>query len=108
MSYASLPVGVGRRVSHGCIRMYPEDISRFFLMVPTGTKVTIVRQPIKAGLRDDRVYLEVHNDEFSEDSDYLTPAQTLLSKKDLLKKVDMQKLFIAIQEKRGMLVDISK
>ena len=102
------PFGVGRRVSHGCIRLYPEDISRFFTMVPTGTKVTIVRQPIKAGQLDGRIYLEVHNDEFKEDSDYLVPAQTLLSKKGLLKNVNMQKLFIAIQEKRGMPVDISE
>ena len=102
------PFGVGRRVSHGCIRLYPEDISRFFPKVPIGTKVTIVRKPIKVGLRDGRVYIEVHNDEFKEDSDYLAPAQSLLLKKGLLKNVNTQKLFIAIQEKRGMPVDISE
>lgn len=102
------PFGVGRRVSHGCIRLYPEDISRFFPMVPKGTKVTIVRQPIKAGVRDSRVYIEVHKDEFKEDDDYIAPAQALLLKKGLLKNVNTQKLFIAIQEKRGMPVDISE
>jgi L,D-transpeptidase ErfK/SrfK len=102
------PFGVGRRVSHGCIRLYPEDISRFFPMVPSGTKVTIVRQPIKVGELDGRVYIEVHNDEFADDSDYLAPARTLLLKKGLLKNVNTQKLYIAIQEKRGMPVDISE
>jgi L,D-transpeptidase ErfK/SrfK len=102
------PWGVGRRVSHGCIRLYPEDISRFFPMVPMGTKVTIVRQPVKVGLRDGKVYVEVHNDEFDEDSDYLAAAQTLLSKKGLLKSVSTEKLCRAIQEKRGMPVDISE
>ncbi len=102
------PWGVGRRVSHGCIRMYPEDISRFFPMVPMGTKVTIVRQPVKVGLRDARAYLEVHNDEFDKDSDYLATAQTLLAKKGLLKNVNSEKLYRAIQEKLGMPIDISE
>ena len=102
------PWGVGMRVSHGCIRLYPEDISRFFPMVPAGTKVTIVRQPLKIGQREGKVYVEVHNDEFDKDSDYLAMAQTLLSKKGLLKNVNAEKLYRAIEEKRGMPVDISE
>ena len=101
------PWGIGRKVSHGCIRMYPEDISRFFPMVPKGTEVMIVRQPLKVGLRDSRGYLEVHKDEFGQNSDYIAEAQSLLTKKGLLKKVNMEKLYRAIQEKRGMPVDIS-
>ena len=102
------PWGVGMRVSHGCIRLYPEDISRFFPLVPAGTKVTIVRQPVKVGQREGRVYAEVHNDEFNKDSDYLAMAQTLLSKKGLLKNVSTEKLYRAIEEKRGLPVDISE
>jgi L,D-transpeptidase ErfK/SrfK len=102
------PWGVGRRVSHGCIRLYPEDISRFFPMVPNGTKVTIVRQPVKVGQRNGKVYLEVHNDQFSKDQDYIAMAQTLLEKKGLLKKISTKKLYAAIKEKRGMPVVISE
>jgi L,D-transpeptidase ErfK/SrfK len=102
------PWGVGMRVSHGCIRLYPEDISRFFPLVPAGTKVTIVRQPVKVGQREGRVYAEVHNDEFNKDSDYLAVAQTLLSKKGLLKYVSTEKLYRAIDEKRGLPIDISE
>jgi L,D-transpeptidase ErfK/SrfK len=40
------PAGVGMRASHGCIRMYPEDIATLFEMVPIGTKVTVVNQPL--------------------------------------------------------------
>ena len=54
------PYGVGRRVSHGCIRMYPEDIAALFALVALGTPVTIVDQPIKTGWRDGDLYLEVH------------------------------------------------
>ena len=52
--------GIGMRVSHGCIRLYPEDMERLFSMVPVGTPVRIIDQAVKAGLRDDQVFLEMH------------------------------------------------
>jgi L,D-transpeptidase ErfK/SrfK len=56
------PYAVGRKASHGCIRLYPEDIPKVFRMVPQETKVTIIRQPVKAGRIHERVYIEVHKD----------------------------------------------
>lgn len=52
--------GVGMAVSHGCFRMYNEDISRFVYQVPKGTPVQVVRDPIKIGLSGGEVWLEVH------------------------------------------------
>lgn len=54
------PFGIGRRISSGCIRMYPEDISTFFDMIPVGTKVTVVDQAVKAAWIDDKLYIEAH------------------------------------------------
>ncbi len=54
------PYGVGMRVSHGCIRLYPEDIAKLFPQVPVGTKVRIINQPYKAGWRGEKLYVEVH------------------------------------------------
>jgi L,D-transpeptidase ErfK/SrfK len=54
------PWGLGMEVSHGCIRMYPEDIERLFPQVSVKTPVTIVDQPYKVGWRGDDLYLEVH------------------------------------------------
>jgi len=54
------PIGVGMRVSHGCIRMLPEDIARLFPQIPVGTPVNIVNQPVKAGWHGGKLYLEVH------------------------------------------------
>lgn len=55
------PSGVGMRVTHGCIRMFPEDIEGLFERVPTGTPVHIVNQPFKLGWSEDGVLvLEVH------------------------------------------------
>jgi L,D-transpeptidase ErfK/SrfK len=52
--------GVGMRVSHGCIRMYPEDIEQFFPMVKPGTQVNLLNQPIKVGWHHDTLYLETY------------------------------------------------
>ena len=54
------PLGVGRRVSHGCIRLYPEDIARLFSEVPVGTPVRIIDQQIKLGWSGGALFLEAH------------------------------------------------
>lgn len=56
----NLPDGVGRRVSHGCIRLYPEDIARLFPQIAVGTKVAIVDQPAKLAWLDGDLWLEIH------------------------------------------------
>ena len=56
------PYGIGRRISSGCIRLYPENITQLFEMIPVGTKVTVVNQPIKLAWIDDVLYMEAHPD----------------------------------------------
>ncbi len=52
------PAGVGMRASHGCIRLYPEDIATIFPMLPVGTKVTVVNQPTLYRVQDGRLYVQ--------------------------------------------------
>jgi L,D-transpeptidase ErfK/SrfK len=54
------PFGIGMRVTHGCVRMYPEDIESLFDDVSVGIQVQIINQPIKAGWLNNTLYLEVH------------------------------------------------
>ncbi len=54
------PYGVGLRISHGCVRMYPENIDTLFSQTTVGTKVNIVDQPYLIGWRDNMLYLEAH------------------------------------------------
>jgi L,D-transpeptidase ErfK/SrfK len=54
------PWGVGRRVSRGCIRLYPEDIAALYPQVAIGTPVTVVDQPAKIAWHQGRLYLEIH------------------------------------------------
>ncbi|MDJ0942628.1 MAG: L,D-transpeptidase family protein [Kiloniellales bacterium] len=54
------PLGIGRRVSHGCLRLYPADIAALFEAVEVGTEVRIIDQPVKFGWSGGALYLEVH------------------------------------------------
>lgn len=54
------PNGLGMRVTHGCMRLYPEDIAALFKMVPVGTPVRIINMPYKVGQHDGQLYLEAH------------------------------------------------
>ena len=50
--------GIGMRVTHGCMRLYNEDIAKLFPLVPVGSPVYLVNQPIKLGWRGSLLYLE--------------------------------------------------
>ena len=54
------PAGVGMRVTHGCIRMFPEDIEYLIQRVPIDTPVRIVNEPVKIGWFGDKLVMEVH------------------------------------------------
>lgn len=54
------PYGVGMRVSHGCVRLYPENIEYLYELVEIGEAVTIVNEPFLFGERDGSLYFEGH------------------------------------------------
>jgi L,D-transpeptidase ErfK/SrfK len=54
------PYGIGMRVTHGCMRLYPEDIEMVYHTVPVGTPVRLVNQPYKVGIAHGQIFLEVH------------------------------------------------
>ena len=56
------PWGVGRRVSHGCIRMYPEDVGALYPLVPVGARVKVVYEPVKFGWADGKLWVQVFED----------------------------------------------
>jgi L,D-transpeptidase ErfK/SrfK len=54
------PYGVGMRVSHGCVRLYPENIELLYDLIELGEKVTIINEPFLAGTRDGHIFFESH------------------------------------------------
>ncbi len=54
------PIAVGMSVTHGCIRMYPEDVAALFPLIPVGTKVWLINDPVKVAWVDGQLLVEAH------------------------------------------------
>jgi L,D-transpeptidase ErfK/SrfK len=54
------PYGVGMRVSHGCVRLYPENIELLYSLVDVGMPVRIINEPFLLGRLDGNIYFESH------------------------------------------------
>ena len=98
--------GVGMQVSHGCVRLYPEDIAALFPLAEIGSKGRFDYQPVKIGLRNGRVLVEVHEDIYG-----LTPwlwleAQKVVRASGLEPYVDQAKLQAAVEAAGGVPTDV--
>ena len=102
------PWGVGAQVSHGCIRLYPEDIEVLFPTVPEGTPVTVVDQPVKIGVRDGDVYVEVHAAIYDDRFDYRRAVREGMAKRGWTRHVDWEAVERATTEKRGVPVRVTR
>lgn len=80
------PYGVGLRSSHGCLRLYPEDIEKLFDQVGVGTAVRVVNQPFVFGWHDDELYVQAYDVLEDDTRDWQGAQQKLLSR-SLAKRV---------------------
>ncbi|KJR41940.1 ErfK/YbiS/YcfS/YnhG family protein [Candidatus Magnetoovum chiemensis] len=104
------PLGIGRRVSSGCMRLYPSDIASLFQAVQPGTKVKIMDEPVKIGVDKNDIYIEVHNS-YKGDKDTLELSDIAIEKiraRGLSDYVDTKKLITAVKDKTGIPTLISK
>ncbi len=109
---ADKSLGIGMRVTHGCVRLYPEDIEVLFFDIEIGTQVNFVDQPIKLGWFADTLYLEAHPDleenEISEDEALTRTFARIESEYPLgLLNLDREILQNALRKRSGMPVQIS-
>jgi L,D-transpeptidase ErfK/SrfK len=103
-----IPWGVGMQVSHGCIRLYPEDIERLFPTVPIGTTGEFVYQPVKVGAREGRVYVEVHKDIYDMVPGLYREANRLIDKFGWRSYVDFDRVKRAVLEQSGAPMDVTR
>lgn len=102
------PFGVGRRVSHGCLRLYPEDIRDLFPRAAKGTPVRIIYQPIKVGLHNGQLFAEIHQDLDQRITDPVAEVLRLVAALPWQGEIDFQALTQAIAAQRGIPVAISQ
>ncbi len=74
------PYGVGLRSSHGCIRLYPEDVEAIYEMILPGEKVTVVNQPFVFGWHEDQLYLQAFDVLEDDPRDWQKAQKKLISK----------------------------
>jgi L,D-transpeptidase ErfK/SrfK len=74
------PAGVGLRSSHGCIRLFPEDIELLFDLVKPGTRVTVVNQPFVFGWHEGELLMQAHEVLEDDPRDWQRAQRKLLSK----------------------------
>ncbi len=105
-------MGIGMRVSHGCIRLYDDDIEEMARRVPVGTEVKVVNQPFKAGWHRGELYLESHEPlaekPVAEDEYREVIAAALARRPGSNVDVDWDKAATVAGESRGVPVIISR
>ena len=105
------PYGIGMRVTHGCVRMYPEDIEHLFPMVPVGTPVRLIDQPVKVGRLNGALLLEAHEPLEEDNSPIKVTAeqarQAVIAKTGPdMAGVDQAALDVALEQLSGIPVSI--
>lgn len=101
------PFGIGRQVSSGCIRLYPEHIRLLFQHVHIGMVVMIIDLPIKLGQKDGQLYLEAHPDPANR---VLAPMAEILRQRDLIAAeadIDWQQVRLVLEQRTGVPQPIS-
>jgi L,D-transpeptidase ErfK/SrfK len=102
-----IPWGIGMEVTHGCVRLYPEDIAHLFPLVPVGTPVEFVYQPVKVGVRAGAVYVEVHRDIYHAGRSLGAATRTALARGRFGDRIEPRLVEGAVQRAAGVPVRVS-
>ena len=107
------PYGVGMRVSHGCVRLYPENIEVLYEQLGLGTEVHIVNQPVLAAWSEGRLLLEVHPKLAEDQRDLLEQAHIQIEKVmagvgQPLTSVDLELVQLVVEQQRGLPFPVSR
>lgn len=102
------PASVHQFRSHGCIRVMPEHMEKFFSMVEVNTPGELIYKPVKAAVSDGRVFLEVHKDYYRRTKNLKNEARNAIEQIKAADKVDWSKVEVLLQEKSGIAEDVSR
>ena len=104
----NIPWGVGMQVSHGCVRLYPEDIERFYPVVPIGAPGVFTYQVAKVGNLGDDVYAEVQDDIYGIQPPSYQEAMSAATTRGLADQLDGRQLEVAITSSGGLAFPVTR
>ncbi|MGD9764123.1 MAG: L,D-transpeptidase family protein [Candidatus Binatia bacterium] len=102
------PWAIGRQTTHGCIRLYPEDIDDLYELVQPKMRGQFVYEPIKFGEQNGRIYVEVHSDPYRRYRSLEKEAFRLAKAQRISDRIDADLLRFAVIARRGVPVDITR
>jgi L,D-transpeptidase ErfK/SrfK len=103
----NIPWGVGMQVSHGCIRLYPEDIERLYPIVSVGTPGSFCYQIVKVGRMNGAVFAEAHQDIYGKNPAIFREAMSTITGQGLAGEVDQKLLLDGLQNAAGLPFQVS-
>jgi L,D-transpeptidase ErfK/SrfK len=86
------PQSVGKAISHGCVRLYPDSAERMFNQVRPGMTIYSVYAPVQIGQRDGKYFLTAFPDIYNKGLTTLAHVQKELMKTGLLPLVKPDRL----------------
>lgn len=102
------PSSVYQFMSHGCIRMLPEHMEKFFPEVEITARGEVIYDPVKlARSADGRIFLEVHRDVYGKMPGMKAAARRLIEESGAAGRVDWNAVDRLLHEKSGVAEDIT-
>jgi L,D-transpeptidase ErfK/SrfK len=103
------PWSVGYYVSHGCIRMLPDEIEKLFPQITIGTPVKIIYRPIKIALTPQgRIFLEAHPNIYQKQMKPLAQVKEMAGKNQLEGRIDWDLVAKVLKLREGVARDITR
>jgi L,D-transpeptidase ErfK/SrfK len=103
------PTSVYKFRSHGCVRVLPQNMEKFYRDVEINTHGEIIYKPVKIAVREDgRIFLEVHHDIYGKIKDLNAETRRIIEEKGATNKINWEKVKAMIREKTGIAEDITR
>jgi L,D-transpeptidase ErfK/SrfK len=103
------PWSVGYSVSHGCIRMHPDEISQLFPQIEVGTPVKIIYRPIKIAVTSaGRVYLEANPNIYQWELHALDYVKSMAEYYQIQERIDWDKVPAILKARDGIAREVTK
>jgi L,D-transpeptidase ErfK/SrfK len=103
-----IPWSIGRLTTHGCIRLYPEDIEQLYPLVRPGMSGELIYRPVKFGEDAGEVYVEVHRDLYGRIPNLQAYAVAEARKAGVSARIEPSRLKAAVKEQRGIPVNVTR
>jgi len=103
------PSSVYHFLSHGCVRLHPDDIAELFPRLKTGEAVQIIYEPVMMAAFEGRLFLEVHPDAYMKEAINPTgTAKKIARAHQLEKRVDWKRVAEVVRYNRGIVADVTQ